>query len=85
MLRGSLRERPFPRRGLLVELQARRETGWQTFATTRTNARGRFHYPYTFSRTQGVQRYRLRARVPQQATYPYAAGASRPVRVQVQG
>lgn len=85
VMRGALRAPPYPRRGALVELQARRGSGWQTFATTRTNRRGRFSYRYTFSRTQGVQRYALRARVPAQATYPFAAGGSRPLRVRVIG
>jgi hypothetical protein len=82
---GKLRARPFPPRGVIVELQARRAGGWQTFATTRTNRKGRFGYAYTFTRTQGVQRYDLRARVPKQAVYPFESGASRPLRVFVFG
>lgn len=82
---GRLSAGPRPRGGVLVELQARRDTGWQTFGTTRADGRGRFRYDYTFSNTTGVQTYELRARVPQQAAYPYAPGASRRLRVTVYG
>ena len=82
-LRGRLAARPRP--GVLVELQARRDSGWQTFGTTRTGRGGRFAYPYQFTRTTSVQRYRMRARVPDQPSYPFAAGGSRPVTVTVKG
>ncbi|MGH2802211.1 MAG: carboxypeptidase-like regulatory domain-containing protein [Thermoleophilaceae bacterium] len=72
-------------RGLLVELQARRGRRWQTFGTTNTRRGGRFRYSYRFTRTLGVQVYRLRARVPRQRGYPFAPGGSRPVRVRVRG
>jgi hypothetical protein len=85
VLSGRLPGRPRPRRGVLVELQARRDGGWQTFGTTRSGSRGRFAFGYTFTRTTGVQAYALRARVPRQSAYPYASGASRPVRVRVFG
>jgi hypothetical protein len=74
-----------PENGAVVELQAKRETGWQTFGTTRARRSGRFRFRYQFSRTTGVQRYRLRARVPSQAGYPYAPGSSRPIKVTVRG
>lgn len=72
-------------RGLLVEIQAKRPTGWQTFATTRTRRRGAFRFRYQFTRTLGVTVYKLRARVPFQPTLPFAPGASRTVRVRVAG
>jgi len=84
-MRGRLLSPPYPKRGSLVELQAYRETGWQTFATTNTNRRGRFAYRYTFSRTTGVQHYLLRARVPKQENYPFEAGSSHPIKVTVAG
>jgi hypothetical protein len=84
-MRGGLLSPPYPKRGALVELQAYRETGWQTFATTNSNRRGRFASRYTFSRTTGVQHYLLRARVPKQANYPFEAGASHPIKVTVAG
>jgi hypothetical protein len=83
-LEGRIGGRPLLAR-LLVELQARRGSGWQTFATTRAGRGGAFTYRYRFTRTVGTQVYRLRARVPAQPGYPYAAGGSRPVRVRVSG
>jgi hypothetical protein len=70
-------------RGLLVELQYPRGRRWFTFATTRVRRAGRFRYGYRFTRTFRSRVYRLRARVPAQRGYPFATGASRPVRVQV--
>jgi hypothetical protein len=84
-MQGRLRGRPH-RRGVLVELQARREKGWQTFGTTSTLGGGRFNFAYHFTQTQGVQHYAFRARVRSQpALYPYATGGSRPLRVRVVG
>lgn len=83
-LRGSIRDRGHAA-GDLVELQARRGSHWQTFGTTRTERGGAFSFPYTFRRTEGVQRYHLRARVPAQRGLPYATGASSPVTVEVRG
>lgn len=84
-LRGKVPGRPLPRRGVLVEIQARRETGWQTFGTTRSNHKGEFRFGYRFTRTTGVQRYKLRAHVPRQGTYPYEAGSSSTIEVKVAG
>ncbi|HEY1854002.1 MAG TPA: hypothetical protein VGG40_05385 [Solirubrobacterales bacterium] len=84
-MRGNLGSPPYPKRGALVELQAYRETGWQTFGTATTNRRGRFAFRYTFSRTVGLQHYLLRARVPKQADYPFESGRSRAIRVTVAG
>jgi hypothetical protein len=83
-LRGRLRGGPVPR-GAVVELQARRGSGWQTFATTKAGRSGRFSHPYRFTRTTGFQRYVMRARVPRQPGYPYEPGASRPVAISVRG
>ncbi len=69
--------------GVLIEVQARRGTRFQTFGTTRVGERGQFKYRYRFTRTYGVQRYALRIRVPRQRGYPYASGSTRPVQVTV--
>ena len=84
--RGRLRGRPLPRPGKLIELQAYARGRWLTFGTTRANPRtGRWSYPYRFSATRGNVRYRFRARVPKEASYPYETGASRGVTVNVRG
>ncbi len=82
---GRLRTQPPPTGGKLVELQARLSDRWQTFRTTRTNEVGRWAVRYRFKRTRGVQRFRFRARLPEEAGYPFAAGGSRPIAVRVRG
>lgn len=79
VLRGRLRHGPLPDRGVLVELQAKRGRKWQTFGTTRTRTGGRYELRYRFTRTTGVQRYAMRALVPDQSAYPYARATSRPI------
>jgi hypothetical protein len=83
-LRGRQIGRP-SRSGVVVELQARRGPRWITFATTKTKKSGRFSYKYRFTRTVGVHVYKLRAYQPSQRGSPFAAGASRFVRVKVSG
>jgi hypothetical protein len=84
--RGRLRGRPLPNPGKLIELQASARGRWLTFATTRASARtGLWSYPYRFSATRGNVRYRFRARVPREASYPYETGVSRRVTVSVRG
>ena len=82
---GRLSTRPAPPNGKLVELQVRLSDRWQTFRTARTDGAGRWAVRYRFKRTRGVQRFRFRARLPREASYPFAAGVSRPVRVRVRG
>jgi hypothetical protein len=84
-MRGRLKDTTYPAGGLLVELQAQRGHRFQTFGTTHTNSQGQYRFSYRFTRTLGVQRYHLRARVPAQQTYPFATGASRPITVKVIG
>ncbi|MEN3284321.1 MAG: hypothetical protein V7607_5461 [Solirubrobacteraceae bacterium] len=85
VLSGLVRGRPIPSAGLLVELQSRRPERWQTFRSARTDRRGRFRAGYRFTRTLGVPWFRLRARVPRQAGFPYATGSSKAVRLRVHG
>lgn len=71
--------------GKLVELQTKLSGRWQTFRTLRTDARGRWRSAYRFRRTRGLIRYRFRARLPREASYPFAGSATRSVRVTVRG
>jgi hypothetical protein len=70
-----------PARGKIVVLQAREAGRWRTFANTRTNRRGRFSARYRFRGVPG--RYPVRALVPADASYPFAAGTSRSVTIRV--
>jgi hypothetical protein len=83
---GRLLGRPLPNPGKLIELQAFARGRWLTFRTVRANPRtGRWSYTYRFSATRGNVRYRFRARVPRDASYPYESGVSRQVEVRVRG
>ena len=70
--RGRLKGGPFARHG-----QAGRNSrctpagGWLTFATPRADdATGLWSHRYRFAATRGRVRYRFRARVPKEASYP---------------
>jgi hypothetical protein len=83
--RGIVGSRPLPPTGKLLQLQVRSRGHWLTFATPRSDARGAWSRSYRFTATRGVTRYRFRVRLPREAGSPYAAGASRAVRVKVVG
>jgi hypothetical protein len=75
--------RPLPRHGKLVEIQAHFRGRWRTISAVRARRDGNWRFRYVF-RTTGLRTsYRMRARVPVEAGYPFAAGASAPVRVTV--
>jgi hypothetical protein len=78
---GRLRGGHIPARGKIVLLQAREAGRWRTFTATRSDRRGRFHARYRFSGSPG--RYPVRARVPEEGAYPFAAGTSRVIAVVV--
>jgi hypothetical protein len=82
LLQGRI-GRPVPRHGKLVEVQAHFRGRWRTISAVRARRDGRWRFRYVF-RTTGLRTtYRMRARVPVEAGYPFAAGASTPVRVTV--
>ena len=83
--RGRLTRGPIPDGGKLIDLQAFYRGRWRTFATPRTDSRGRWSYDYRFEATTGVVTYRFRARIRREAAYPYELGRSRVVRVTVRG
>jgi hypothetical protein len=56
---------------------------WITFRQTTTDRRGRFSARYRFQRTFDPFTYTFRARVPRQAGYPWLAGTSKPLLVEV--
>lgn len=82
---GQVRGQPLPAAGKLVEVQVRLSKGWQTFRTLRTDAAGQWGQRYRFQNTCGVEHFRFRARVPEEAGYPFETGASRTVKVRVRG
>jgi 5-hydroxyisourate hydrolase-like protein (transthyretin family) len=82
---GRVRTRPLPRAGKLIEVQAFFRGKWRTISTTRSDALGRWRFPYRFGGTIGLVRYRFRVRLPAEGGYPFATGASRAVTVTVRG
>lgn len=82
---GSVKGRPLPEAGKLLELQVRFTSGWQTFRTVRSEADGSWHIPYLFDRTCGEQRFDFRAHLAAEAGWPLEAGNSRTLTVRVKG
>jgi hypothetical protein len=82
---GQLRSRPAPAVGKLVELQVLLSGRWQTFRTTRTGPNAKWEVRYRFRRSCGLTRYRFRARLPAEASYPFDTGRTRSVDVRVRG
>ena len=82
-LHGRLRGGHVPRTGKLVELQAQVGAGWRTFATVRTDRRGRFHHIHRFLPMSGGRTYSFRLRIPRESAYPFELSASRPLAVRV--
>jgi hypothetical protein len=83
---GQIAGGPFPRRGILLNMQVVRNGRWQGFGNPfHSDSRGRFRARYRFQATVGRQRYKLRVRVGRQFGYPYEAGASRALIVRVVG
>jgi len=83
LFHGRVRGGSISDRGKLVEVQAHFRGRWRTISAVRSRRDGRWRFPYDFRSGAATARYRLRARVPIEAGYPFAAGASRPVRVTV--
>jgi hypothetical protein len=86
VFRGRVASLPLPVGGKLVELQVKQPTGeWTTFRTLRTDGQGRWALRYRFRFVRCHTTYRLRARIPAEAGYPFAAGRSRSRKVTVRG
>jgi hypothetical protein len=82
---GRLLSKPVPRGGVLIDLQAKVGSRWQTFKTTRTRRNGKWLTSYTFRATRGLQTYTFRARVRQDTGFPYSISKSKQLRVKVAG
>jgi hypothetical protein len=76
-----------PARGKLVTIQyLERASGrWRPALVVRTGTRGRFKARYRFRYITGAARIRLRATALPEAGWPYAAGSSAAVTVEVHG
>lgn len=83
--RGQVQGMPMPAGGKLVEIQVRFTDRWQTFRTTRSDVFGRWSSRYRFQRTTGVQNYRFRIRLPEEAGFPFETSVSRTLAIRVSG
>ena len=81
-LAGRLLAMPATRLGKLVTFQAREHGRWRDFRSARTRQGGRFAARYRFS-TGARGTFPIRAVARADASYPYATGRSRAVRVHV--
>jgi hypothetical protein len=80
---GRLVGRPFPPRGVTLDLQIFQPgVGWRVFATTRTRKTGTFTVRYHFQRAN-TGRFAFRLRLRPNDAYPYARGVSGRMRVRV--
>jgi hypothetical protein len=82
---GTLRGRPYPAKGKVLDLQAYYRNKWRTFAAPRAGTDGKWKYPYRFQATRGVIVYRFRVRVRASSDYPYEPGYSNTTNVRVAG
>jgi hypothetical protein len=85
LFHGRVRGGSIPRGGKLVEIQAHFRGRWRTISTVRSRGGGRWRFAYAFRGAGRAATYRLRARVPAEAGYPFAHGTSRAARVTVRG
>jgi hypothetical protein len=84
--RGRLKGGLIPPGGKLVELQVFTRRRWRTFAQPRASATtGRWSFQYRFEAVRGRVRFRFRARIRREASYPFHVGTSRQVPVTVHG
>jgi hypothetical protein len=80
---GRLVGRPFPPRGVTLDLQIFQPgVGWRVFGTTRTRKSGTFTVRYHFQRANSG-RFTFRIRLRPNDAYPYSRGVSRRMRVTV--
>jgi hypothetical protein len=84
-MRGKV---PGPRAGgrvVVLQAAALRSSHWYTFERATTNAHGVFRAHYRFAATPVTTIYRIRAVAPRQHGWPWEAGHSKPVLVEVRG
>lgn len=82
---GRLRGGPIPTRGKLIELRKWTGTKWAPFRVVRTDPSGRWSHTEQVVSVTGLVIYRLRAHLPTEAGFPFAAGRTRPLELRVRG
>lgn len=82
---GTIAGRPFPRRGVTLDVEVQEGRRWMIFDQLVASSNGRFHYSYRFHATTEPTTYKFRVALPDNGSvgYPYAPGASNTVEVHV--
>jgi hypothetical protein len=80
---GRLRGGHLPARGKVVEVQARVDGRWRTFAAVRTDRRGRVRHAHRFKPSSTGRTYWFRVLARRESGYPFETGTSRAVAVRV--
>jgi hypothetical protein len=83
VFRGSVTGAPANARKV-IELQVKKGSRWMTFRSTRLRS-GKYSERYRFTRTRGRVTYTFRARVREEAGFPFLTSHSRTVKVTVRG
>jgi hypothetical protein len=81
--RGRLLGGHLPAGGKVVELQAHVGHRWRTFATVRTDRRGRVRRTHRFTPASSGRTYRFRLLARRESAYPFETGWSQAVAVRV--
>jgi hypothetical protein len=81
--RGRLLGDHLPAGGKVVELQARVGGRWRTFATVRTDRRGRVRRTHRFTPASTGRTYRFRLLARRESAYPFETGWSQVVAVRI--
>jgi hypothetical protein len=82
---GTLKGRPYPAKGKVLDLQAYYRNKWRTFATPRAALNGGWSFKYRFQATRGTVVYKFRILIRATSDYPYEPGYSKAVVVRVVG
>lgn len=83
--KGRVRGTPIPPNGKLVELRKWTGRQWAPFRVVRTDAAGRWQHVEPVVSVSGLVIFKLRAHIPAEAGFPFAAGRTVARKLRVQG
>jgi hypothetical protein len=83
--KGRVRGGPIPPNGKLIELRKWTGRQWAPFRLVRTDASGRWQHTEPVVSVRGLVIFKLRASIPAEAGFPFAAGRTITRKLRVQG
>lgn len=83
--KGRVRGGPIPPSGKLIELQKWTGRQWAPFRLVRTDSDGRWQHTEPVVSVRGLVIFKLRAAIPAEAGFPFAAGRTVARKLRVQG